>query len=328
MILPQQWYVILESKQVQRQPFGIKRLGKDFVLWREANGSLVCLVNSCPHRGASLSLGRVLDGCIECSYHGFQYNSQGQCVKIPCQPESTPIPLSLKAKAMPLREAYGFIWLWWGDIPLTFPPIPWFDEELPVNCSIMATEAKEYPLQYERIVESNFDVHHFPIVHRSLNWGIAGSILDPYDVEVQGDCIRTSGRLRHEQETDSLSGFSFEVIMRFPNLTFARLYPKLCFITAATPIDEKHSWVMIRYYQNYILDPLLGYLFARILVWFEFNVVQERQDLPVLKSLPAHTTGTQSYQLVAADKAIAYYWQMHEKLSNKASSRLDVSCEK
>ena len=37
----------------------------------------------CIHRGGALSDGEIKGDCIMCPYHGWEYNAEGACVKIP-----------------------------------------------------------------------------------------------------------------------------------------------------------------------------------------------------------------------------------------------------
>jgi phenylpropionate dioxygenase-like ring-hydroxylating dioxygenase large terminal subunit len=53
------------------------------VLFR-SQGRAAALLDRCPHRNVPLSLGRVLaDGRLECAYHGWQFDYEGVCRKIP-----------------------------------------------------------------------------------------------------------------------------------------------------------------------------------------------------------------------------------------------------
>jgi vanillate O-demethylase monooxygenase subunit len=38
------------------------------------------LRDRCPHRFVPLSLGKVVDGNVQCAYHGLQFNTDGRCV--------------------------------------------------------------------------------------------------------------------------------------------------------------------------------------------------------------------------------------------------------
>lgn len=80
------WYAahLLEDLEPNR-PTPVKLLGRDFVLWRDVNKEWKCFVDACPHRLAPLSEGRIepSDGSLMCSYHGWRFQSDGECTRIP-----------------------------------------------------------------------------------------------------------------------------------------------------------------------------------------------------------------------------------------------------
>src|SRR5262249_20358508 len=71
-----QWYVVAKSVEIGRdKPHGVKALGRNLVLWRGADGQVRCLDDRCPHRGAPLSRGEIVEGNIACRYHGVTLDS-------------------------------------------------------------------------------------------------------------------------------------------------------------------------------------------------------------------------------------------------------------
>ena len=53
-MIPNQWYVILESREVgQGKLLGVRRMGRDLVLWRDTKGVVSCMSDHCVHRGGS-----------------------------------------------------------------------------------------------------------------------------------------------------------------------------------------------------------------------------------------------------------------------------------
>ena len=97
------WYAILPSHILKNKLMSLKRFGIDLVLWRQDNQQLSIFVDRCPHRGAKLSLGKVKYNQIECPFHGFQFNAQGQCAFAP--EFNKPIP-GLQAHRFETKEAF------------------------------------------------------------------------------------------------------------------------------------------------------------------------------------------------------------------------------
>src|SRR5690606_2940106 len=77
------WYPAEESASLTDTPLKVRMLGLDFVLWRDREGRARCVHNTCAHRGGSLGDGKVVDGCIQCPYHGWKVNGAGSCERIP-----------------------------------------------------------------------------------------------------------------------------------------------------------------------------------------------------------------------------------------------------
>ncbi len=83
-----QWYPVAKSVEIKRtKPYGAKLLGQKLVLWRGADGSIKCIEDFCPHRGAPLSYGEVHEGNIGCRYHGVFVDGDGVVVRVPAMPE-------------------------------------------------------------------------------------------------------------------------------------------------------------------------------------------------------------------------------------------------
>lgn len=75
MLIPNQWYAVLETNEAKPgKPEAVKRLGEKLVFWRDQQGKVVVLEDPCPHRQVKLSLGKLVEGCLECPFHGFQFD--------------------------------------------------------------------------------------------------------------------------------------------------------------------------------------------------------------------------------------------------------------
>ncbi len=60
-------------------------------VFRGHNGEAYVVDAYCPHLGANLAVGgRVVGSCIECPFHGWQFQgSDGKCVRIPYAEKGT-----------------------------------------------------------------------------------------------------------------------------------------------------------------------------------------------------------------------------------------------
>ncbi len=109
-VLEREWLVVARSDEVGDEPHRVAVLGRALVLWRGPAG-LVAFKDLCIHRGSALSLGRVVDGELECPYHGWRYDGSGACTRIPAQPPGRGIPTKARAFRHECREVQGLVWV-------------------------------------------------------------------------------------------------------------------------------------------------------------------------------------------------------------------------
>lgn len=158
-------------------------LGQSLVLYRTEDGRPVALSDLCAHRGAALSGGSVAGDCVVCPYHGWRFEPDGACTRIPANLPGRGIPRKARVDAYPARERYGFVWVFLGDLPEEErPPIPeWpeFDELLEDGGRFrVVTGEYLWHSNYERVLENGCDIAHTPFVH-------AGSFGNPERPEVE-----------------------------------------------------------------------------------------------------------------------------------------------
>src|SRR5436309_4540959 len=92
----------------------VRLLGEDLVLFKDKSGRIGAIQDHCPHRGASLLYGRVEERGIACAYHGWLYDIEGNCLETPAEPADSKLYLTIKAKAYPVLEHVGALWIYMG----------------------------------------------------------------------------------------------------------------------------------------------------------------------------------------------------------------------
>lgn len=159
------WHVLALSSEVERKPTKAVCLGQPFVLYRTRSGDPVVLSDLCVHRGAELSRGKVEGDCVVCPYHGWRYQQDGACDRIPANLEGRTIPRKARVDSYPVVERYGFVWAFLGDLPEEErPPIPdWPEFEDPSFRPVYGEF--RWNANYERVLENGIDVAHTPFVH-------------------------------------------------------------------------------------------------------------------------------------------------------------------
>jgi len=116
-----------EVAQPDGKPVRIRLLGEDLVAFRDSAGRLGVLDEHCPHRRASLALGRNEECGLRCLYHGWKIDVTGTIVDRPSEPPGSGSEQRLKHRTYPCREAGAFVWVWMGDpaAPREFEPPAW-----------------------------------------------------------------------------------------------------------------------------------------------------------------------------------------------------------
>jgi 5,5'-dehydrodivanillate O-demethylase len=142
----------------------IRILGEDLVLFRDKSGRVGLLGDHCAHRGASLLYGRVEDRGIACAYHGWLYDTSGNCLETPAEPADSRFYLTVKHTAYPVQEQYGLYWAYLGPQPA--PVLPKFDigELGPV---IAVGEVPREDCNWLQVCENNLDQSHVFILHQT-----------------------------------------------------------------------------------------------------------------------------------------------------------------
>lgn len=168
------WYVAAWSTEVgQDSLVGRSIIGEPVVLWRTSDGQVHALEDRCPHRRAPLSLGRVEGGELRCMYHGLRFDGRGQCQHIPGTDER---PHNLDARAFPVVERDGWVWLWPGDPAAADPaliPSAWGTDN---ERYVMRTGAIDYEADYQLINDNLTDLSHLDFVHETTLGRSTGSL--------------------------------------------------------------------------------------------------------------------------------------------------------
>lgn len=293
------WYVVLESAELPAgRPLGVRRLGEDLVFWRDADGTPHCAIDRCPHRGARLSEGKVVDGCVECFFHGFRFDGDGACRLIPANGLKAPIPRAMAVRSFEVREADGWIFVWWGQRREDYPPLPAFDE--PDASFAYASLYEDWPAHVSRVVENQLDFTHLPFTHSStIGRGMPGEL--GVVTEVYGDRIRVA----YDPEVyDGARGFFVELFA--PNLWRNRLGEHIWVVAAFVPIDDDHTRTYIRFCQDLVTVPGLGWLFCWAANLFNRVVLgQDRRRVTSQRPKRAHL-GIDEV-LVPSDRPIIEY---------------------
>jgi phenylpropionate dioxygenase-like ring-hydroxylating dioxygenase large terminal subunit len=297
MALTDLWYMALPAHELARGKMVHKRLaGHPIVFGRDAaTGTVFALRDLCPHRGVPLSKGRMVEGTIECPYHGWRFAADGRCVAIPSLvPEQDFETTRIRARAYPVRERHGLIWIYMGEradpglATNADAPEPPSLPALPPDAKPRHVESMLFPCDIDHAVIGLMDPAHGPFVHRAWWWRSSKSIHAKQKAFAPSPLGFTM--VRHKPSSNSaaykiLRGeVSTEIAFSLPGVRIEHVQmdragkPAQHYvgITAVTPVDEHQTMVHHAIYWTWpwlnLVKPVLPY-FARTFLGQDRNIV-------------------------------------------------------
>lgn len=242
------WYFGLASRDLRAGKLVHREIcGAPVVFGRTSGGAAFALRDNCPHRGAPLSEGRMRGDDVECCYHGWTFDSAGQCTSIPALVADDPVDLSkITVQSYPVRERQGLVWIWIGDGDGAATPIP----EVPDvgDAAPQIVHALDFPVNIDHAVVGLIDPAHTPHVHESWWWRRPGERRDkekkfvptplgfdmtPHRASSNSKIYRLLGGAPKVQIAFALPGIRIEHIRAGRNF--------YCGMTACTPLDEHRT---------------------------------------------------------------------------------------
>jgi phenylpropionate dioxygenase-like ring-hydroxylating dioxygenase large terminal subunit len=229
---PNGWYVIRPSTELApKQVEPVHYFGRDMVLFRTESGEARLADPVCPHLGANLALGRVRGENLVCGMHGFEFGSDGQCVKLAY---GTRPPVKARLSLYPVHEIDGFIYTYHSSdgAPPTWKvePLVW-DGWTPLR-----HQRLEFVGHPQEITENSVDTGHFNAVH----YYTASVEEDPV---ADGEKLTASYRVHRPWFGRRLQRLTFEV--RFSILAHGLGY-------SVIHAKVEHTPISIRYFVNAI----------------------------------------------------------------------------
>ena len=119
------WIPVRPTAQLaEEEVMSVRILGEDLVLFRSTDGQMGLVGDRCPHRMTEMRYGIPDVGGLRCCYHGWMFNTAGQCIETPLESPNDPFKDRIRIKGYPVQEMGGLVWAFMGPEPAPLLP-PW-----------------------------------------------------------------------------------------------------------------------------------------------------------------------------------------------------------
>tara|TARA_R110002020_G_scaffold113518_27_gene261197 strand:+ start:522 stop:1838 length:1317 start_codon:yes stop_codon:yes gene_type:complete len=166
-VLRQYWQpaALAEELVSSRPVVPVTLLGEELVLFRDNSGNLGLIGRRCPHRGVDLCFGRREDNGLRCPFHGWHFDTSGQCVEQPGEPEGSQMYRNIRTVSYPVVEKNGIIFAFMGEGEP--PAFPAFDCFAAPDTYVFAFKGL-WECNWLQAMEVGIDPAHASFLHRFL----------------------------------------------------------------------------------------------------------------------------------------------------------------
>ena len=176
------WHPVARSSDVTDAPLAVELLGEAWCVVR-IDGELAALRDECPHRLTPLSAGRVVDGALQCAYHGYRYGADGRCVEVPSMPDS-PIPARFRCNAAAgVADHLGLVWIAPQSPIVALPEVPEHHDPAFVHVPL---PVMEWQAGASQMADNFLDLAHFPFLHLATFGAPDDRAVGDYEVQRDG----------------------------------------------------------------------------------------------------------------------------------------------
>lgn len=280
------WYVVEQSNQVKTNvPQKVTIYNSPVAIWKDTDKQYAAISDVCPHRGASLSYGRIDKpiGCVVCPYHTFKYDKCGRLVQTPgasTMRANDNYNFKTDVPHYPIVEKNGWIYLL--NRPLyTIGELKYYNDPSTIWVEPEATDesfkcvmlSKIFNQDARTVTENSLDILHISEVHSFGNKRRPLPISEKLEKIADGHYKYI---YQYEAGEDSMPSKLFgiktltvenEYIL--PHTTVARVrFGEFVntVVTTASPVSHNTSRLFVKAYRNNWVfnNPLIDGVFDKI----------------------------------------------------------------
>lgn len=292
-------------------------LNEPILFGRRTTGDVFAIQNRCPHRSIPLDRGRFDGHEISCGYHGWRFNSSGQCTAIPSLIDGSKAALEkIQIKSYPVEEKNGNIWIFMPSTSTaTVKPSLKIPEVWQVNHR-----------SYQLLTQMNFqcgidpatvlliDPAHIPFVHTAWWWGGQPELTEEvktFDPNPYGFTMRRHKFLDANFFYRLLGGIpEVEIDFYLPSIRVERITSTkhtVCNVTAVTPVTENLAEVTNLLYTTMPWVPFIKPLLAVLAHQF---LSQDRAIITQPDSASESFPNSPEIFIKDADTPVRWYYQL------------------
>jgi phenylpropionate dioxygenase-like ring-hydroxylating dioxygenase large terminal subunit len=151
------WYATGLARALR--PGGVMRawIGKrDIVVYRDRSGQLRAVDRACPHLGADLANGKVVDKGLQCAFHRWCWGPDGSCTA------GGGVAAGARIGTYEVQERWGLVWIWTGRAAAYQLPLPQPDN----RAHVLRLPSQRLACHPHVVLGNGLDLSHVVPVHR------------------------------------------------------------------------------------------------------------------------------------------------------------------
>jgi phthalate 4,5-dioxygenase oxygenase subunit len=257
-LMRQYWLPAVMSSELARDgaPMRLMLLGEKLLAFRDSSGRVGVMDHRCPHRCASLFLGRNEEDGIRCVYHGWKFDAAGNCVDMPNAAPHQDYKEKVNAKACKVAERNGLVWVYMGD-RTKVPPLPGIEASLLPEDELQIVFAQR-ECNWLQALEGDIDTSHFGFLHAGsidaaavpadnlIRWTVANRTPEYHVADTDWGTMYAAYRPADAGRTYwRFANFLFPFWTQTPQGAFDRVNSR-----AWVPIDDTHTMFVSLSWKN------------------------------------------------------------------------------